>query len=77
MLILLLEWTQKPITPTKRLLSTNEFRGLSPVQQGIKLIEDYSVTYARAAEICGVSKSKIQRAKEAKNREERINGRPL
>ena len=49
-----------------------------PLLKGIKLIEEYSVTYARAAEICGVSKSKIQRAKEAKKqgREPGINGRP-
>ena len=63
----------------RRLLTTNEFRGLSPVQKGIKLIEDYNVTFIKAAEICGVSKSKIQRAKQAENqgREPGINGRSI
>ena len=69
----------QPITRNRRLLTTNEFRGLSPIQQGIKLIEDYNMTFIKAAEICGVSKSKIQRAKQAQNqgREPGINGRPL
>lgn len=61
-----------------RVLSTQEYRGLSPAEKALKLVESKQYGVREALEATGVSAPQYYRAKRAReeNRDIGVNGRP-
>lgn len=60
------------------LLGTVGIRGLDPHSQAVKLVKEHGVSQGIAAQVCGLSKRQVQRAKASfeKGRDLGVQGRP-
>ena len=61
-----------------RISRTSDYRGLSPVEKGLKLMEEEEVSLRQAAETVGITISMLQRAQRAlaEGRDVGKHGRP-